>query len=168
MSYAEYVKLRTLSYEGVISLDRTYIFALNYCKLKGLMFNARQLMITQIGATTAAEVRSKTLSTKMDGYMGYRITCNIPGSKAYMKVQRNLATALIFNKGAATFFITISANLHAWSDLKTYLQKMWLFRDAPNVQLQPLEDYDVSFSTLFISHKFRAIRSLLTNKSPGN
>ena len=55
MSYADYVKIRTLSFEGVTNLDRPYLFALNYCKIKALMFRLRNLVVSRIGATTAGK-----------------------------------------------------------------------------------------------------------------
>ena len=103
----------------------------------------------------------------MDGYLGYHLTAPIPGSRAYMRNQRSLGSALIYNKGTAAIFITISANLKGWQELQDYMQKVWLFRSDLNVERKALEDYDVPFATLYVCHKFRAIRSLLTCKSPG-
>ena len=113
------------------------------------------------------DIRSLQLTKSLDGYMGYQITSQIPGSMAYMRNQKTQAKAIVYNRGSATFFITISANLKGWTDLQDYLKKVWMFRSDLNPQMKPLEDYDVSFTNAFIAQKFRSIRSLFTSKASG-
>lgn len=49
------MKLRTLNYEGLTSLDRVYLFTLHYCKIKFLMFRDRCVLMYRIGAATAGK-----------------------------------------------------------------------------------------------------------------
>lgn len=47
-----------------------------------------------------------------------------------------------------------------------YLEKVWNFRAMEPNANQEIQDYDVNFTTQFICHKFRAIRSLVSCKNP--
>lgn len=76
------------------------------------------------------------------------------------------AIALSQNRGCSTFFITLTANTYGWSDLKEYLEKIWMFRDAPRPTSVPLQEYDVAGSSLFVAQKFRAIRGLFRCNDP--
>lgn len=103
------------------------------------------------------------MGSKLDGCIGYQLTVKLPGSKAYMDAQRTAANSIIYNKGSATFFVTFTAN-STWKDLAKYLEKIWLFRDAPRPVSGHLTDYDVAFTCSFVIQKFRAVRSIFTRK----
>jgi len=138
---------------------------LNYCKTKELMFRNRNMLCWRLGGANAGQIRRNQLINHMDGYIGYQLTAKIPGSPAYMKSKRIDLTSILYHRGPATFFITLTANSSGWSDLKSYLDEVWKFRDAE--AKQPLYSYDISASANFCIQKFRGIRSMICSKNPG-
>lgn len=58
LSFSEYVKLRMLSFVGLASLDRSYIFALHHEKYRELMNRNVSMMFLRRGDFTKNQVLS--------------------------------------------------------------------------------------------------------------
>lgn len=74
---------RTANWEGLINLDRPYMFGLNYCKIKGLMFRDQKMLMFRIGSAKAKEIRDSSIKKKLDGYIGYQLMSKIPGNELF-------------------------------------------------------------------------------------
>ncbi len=145
---------------------RSYIFALNYCKIKSLLFRDAQMYLTRINAFNKQQIISRSFIPNLTATLGYQLTVKQPGSRQYINTKRRSAKALCRSQGAFTFFITLTANSSGWEDLDNYLQHIWKLRDAEIPRQSSLAHEDISTSAQFVVQKFRSIRNVLTCKNP--